>query len=354
MLCLSGGWQGMVDLRSDTVTRPSAAMREVMKNAEVGDDVLGDDETVIQLQELGAKILGKESALFLPSGTMSNAVAIRCHTQPGDELVTESKSHIYNYEGGGYAALSGCSIRLVQGKNGMMTAQQVRSAIRKAAGSQSHFADGSLVCMENTANGGGGVCWEQSEIDAVSETAHDKECAVHMDGARLFNAVVHTGVPADRMVANCDTISICLSKGLGAPVGSLLVGDEEVIENAHRWRKMFGGGMRQAGIIASAGIYSLQNNIDRLSEDHARIRSLAEAISALDSFSIDMETVQTNMVYINVDEEKFSADDVVSELAKKGIDLFSIGPQNLRAVAHLDVDDEDIKQTISAFQSLSH
>ncbi|MGY8701608.1 MAG: threonine aldolase family protein [Candidatus Poseidoniales archaeon] len=349
-----GDGRSMADLRSDTVTRPSAAMREVMKNAEVGDDVLGDDETVIQLQELGAKMLGKESALFVPSGTMSNAVAIRCHTQPGDELVTESKSHIYNYEGGGYAALSGCSIRLVQGENGMMTAQQVHSAIRKAAGSQSHFADGSLVCMENTANGGGGVCWEQSEIDAVSETSHDKECAVHMDGARLFNAVVHTGVSADRMVANCDTISICLSKGLGAPIGSLLVGDEEVIENAHRWRKMFGGGMRQAGIIASAGIYSLQNNVVRLGEDHARIRRLAEAISVLDSFSIDMETVQTNMVYIGVDEEKFSADDVVSKLANKGIDLLSTGPQDIRAVAHLDVDDKDIEQAISVFQSLSH
>ena len=344
----------MADLRSDTVTRPSAAMREVMKNAEVGDDVLGGDGTIIQKQELGAKMLGKESALFVPSGTMSNAVAIRCHTQPGDELVTESKSHIYNYEGGGYAALSGCSIRLVQGENGMMTAQQVHSAIRKAAGSQSHFADGSLVCMENTANGGGGVCWEQSEIDAVSETSHDKECAVHMDGARLFNAVVHTGVSADRMVANCDTISICLSKGLGAPIGSLLVGDEEVIENAHRWRKMFGGGMRQAGIIASAGIYSLQNNVVRLGEDHARIRRLAEAISVLDSFSIDMETVQTNMVYIGVDEEKFSADDVVSKLANKGIDLLSTGPQDIRAVAHLDVDDKDIEQAISVFQSLSH
>ena len=236
----------------------------------------------------------------------------------------------------------------------MMTAQQVHSAIRKAAGSQSHFADGSLVCMENTANGGGGVCWEQSEIDAVSETSHDKECAVHMDGARLFNAVVHTGVSADRMVANCDTISICLSKGLGAPIGSLLVGDEEVIENAHRWRKMFGGGMRQAGIIASAGIYSLQNNVVRLGEDHARIRRLAEAISVLDSFSIDMETVQTNMVYIGVDEEKFSADDVVSKLANKGIDLLSTGPQDIRAVAHLDVDDKDIEQAISVFQSLSH
>jgi len=349
-----GDGRSMADLRSDTVTRPSAAMREVMKNAEVGDDVLGGDGTIIQKQELGAKMLGKESALFVPSGTMSNAVAIRCHTQPGDELVTESKSHIYNYEGGGYAALSGCSIRLVQGENGMMTAQQVHSAIRKAAGSQSHFADGSLVCMENTANGGGGVCWEQSEIDAVSETSHDKECAVHMDGARLFNAVVHTGVSADRMVANCDTISICLSKGLGAPIGSLLVGDEEVIENAHRWRKMFGGGMRQAGIIASAGIYSLQNNVVRLGEDHARIRRLAEAISVLDSFSIDMETVQTNMVYIGVDEEKFSADDVVSKLANKGIDLLSTGPQDIRAVAHLDVDDKDIEQAISVFQSLSH
>ena len=344
----------MIDLRSDTVTQPTKGMRKAMSEAVVGDDVLGDDPTVIELQEKAAKILGKEAALYVPSGTMSNIVATRTHTSPGDEIVTEAHSHIYRYEGGAFAALSGCSIALVHTDNGLMTGEAVSDSIRKAEGSLSHYPNGSLVCVENTAQGGGGTVYSQNTLDKICKVAKEKDCKLHMDGARLFNAVVASRADPARMVRDFDTVSICLSKGLGAPVGSLLVGSKADLAQAHRWRKMFGGGMRQAGIIASAGIYSLQNNIDRLSEDHARIRSLAEAINSLDFFSIDMETVQTNMVYINVDDEKYSADDVVNELAKKGIDLYSTGPQDMRAVAHLDVDDEDIGQAISAFQSLSH
>jgi len=342
----------MVDLRSDTVSRPSAAMREAMKVAEVGDDVLGDDPTVLKLQDMGAKMLGKEAALFVPSGTMSNAVAIKTHTQPGDEIITESGSHIYHYEGGGYAALSGCSIKLIEGVNGTMSSEQVAMSVRKAAGSQSHFPDASLVCLENTTNRGGGVCWEQDSIDSVALVSHERDCAVHMDGARLFNAAVHTGIDVERIVRDCDSVSVCLSKGLGAPVGSLLAGSQAFIDTAHRWRKMFGGGMRQSGVLAAAGIFSLENNIERLVEDHARIKKLASELDEMQSFSVDMDTVQTNIVYIDVDKSRFSGAEVVESLAASGVDLFATDSHRLRAVSHLDVDDDGINQAIEAFSEL--
>ena len=342
----------MVDLRSDTVSRPSAAMREVMKVAEVGDDVLGDDPTVLKLQDMGAKMLGKEAALFVPSGTMSNAVAIKTHTQPGDEIITESGSHIYLYEGGGYAALSGCSIKLIEGVNGTMSSEQVAMSVRKAAGSQSHFPDASLVCLENTTNKGGGVCWEQDSIDSVALVAHERDCAVHMDGARLFNASVNTGIDVERIVRDCDSVSVCLSKGLGAPVGSLLAGSQSFIDTAHRWRKMFGGGMRQSGVLAAAGIFALENNIDRLREDHVRIKKLASELDEMQSFSVDMDTVQTNIVYIDVDKSRFSSAEVVESLAASGVDLFATDSYRLRAVTHLDVDDDGINQAIEAFAEL--
>ncbi len=228
-----------VDLRSDTVTQPIPAMRDAMQNAVVGDDVLGDDQTVIELQNRLAAMLGKEAALFVPSGTMSNAIAIRAHTNPGDEIVTESTSHIYVYEGGGYAALSGCSVALVPGKLGIMTPEDVAKAIRKGDGSLGHFPNGSLVCVENTSNRGGGTCYPQETLDAIAKIAHDNDCAAHMDGARLFNAAIATGTAPARIVRDYDSVSICLSKGLGAPVGSVLVGSSEFITLAHRWRKMF-------------------------------------------------------------------------------------------------------------------
>ena len=338
-----------VDLRSDTVTQPTAAMRAVMEAAEVGDDVLGDDPTVQALQDHLASMLGKEAALFVPSGTMSNAVAIRAHTSPGDEIVTETTSHIYQYEGGGYAALSGCSIALVPAVRGIMNPDDVANAIRKEAGSLGHYPDGTLVCVENTSNRGGGTCYPQETLDAIAKIAHDNGCMAHVDGARLFNAVIATGTDAARMVRDYDSISICLSKGLGAPVGSVLVGSADFIAKAHRWRKMFGGGMRQAGVIAAGGLYALEHHIERLAEDHARARRLAEAVNAMDGFSVDLDSVQTNMVYVEGD---LGAQKIMEGLAGHGVDVLDVGPTAVRAVIHLHITDEDIERTIAAFAAL--
>tara|TARA_B100000287_G_scaffold294525_1_gene277845 strand:- start:268 stop:1299 length:1032 start_codon:yes stop_codon:yes gene_type:complete len=342
----------MVDLRSDTVTKPTFDMREAIKNAEVGDDVLGDDPTIIQLQNRIADLLGKEDALFVPSGTMSNAIAIRAHTNPGDEIITESTSHIYVYEGGGYAALSGCSVALVSGELGIMKPNDVEKAIRKSDGSLGHFPNGSLVCVENTSNRGGGTCYPQETLDAIAKIAHDNDCAVHMDGARLFNAAIATGTDPARMVRDYDSISICLSKGLGAPIGSILVGTSNFIRLAHRWRKMFGGGMRQAGVIAAAGLYALENNISRLVEDHDRAKRLASAINELEMFSVNLDGVQTNMVYIKVLGET-NAEKVVEKLSEHDIHVLALGDDLLRAVTHIHITDEDIENSINVFKMIS-
>ena len=335
-----------VDLRSDTVTQPTAAMRAVMQGAAVGDDVLGDDPTVIELQNKLAKMLGKEAGLFVSSGTMSNAVAIRTHTNPGDEIVTESTSHIYVYEGGGYATLSGCSVALVPGKLGIMEPDDVAKAIRKSDGSLGHYPNGSLVCVEHTSNRGGGTCYPQETLDHIAKVAHDNDCQAHMDGARMFNAAIATGTDPARIVRDYDSISICLSKGLGAPVGSVLIGSSEFIANAHRWRKMFGGGMRQAGVIAACGIYALDNHVERLAEDHARARRLAEAVNAMDGFTVNLDSVETNMVYIN---GEMSAPQILEELAVNGVDVLEVGPTAVRAVVHLHITDEDVERIIAAF-----
>ena len=342
----------MVDLRSDTVTKPTLEMREAIKNAQVGDDVLGDDPTIIQLQKKIADLLGKEDALFVPSGTMSNAIAIRAHTNPGDEIITEGTSHIYVYEGGGYAALSGCSVALVPGELGIMTPEDVSKAIRKADGSLGHFPNGSLVCVENTSNRGGGTCYPQETLDAIAKIAHDNDCAAHMDGARLFNAAIATGADPARIVRDYDSISICLSKGLGAPVGSVLVGSSNFISLAHRWRKMFGGGMRQAGVIAAAGLYALENNISRLAEDHKRAKTLANAINEIDMFFVNIDGVQTNMVYINVLGD-ITAEEIVEKLAEHDVHVLALGDDLLRAVTHIHITDEDIENSINAFKMVS-
>ena len=338
-----------VDLRSDTVTPPTAGMRDAMHTAVVGDDVLGDDPTVRKLEQHLATILGKEAALFVASGTMANAVAIRAHTSPGDEIVTETTSHIYQYEGGGYAALSGCSISLVPGENGILNPKDVANAIRKAEGSLAHYPDGTLVCVENTSNRGGGTCYPQETLDEIARIAHENGCAAHIDGARLFNAVIATGVNPARMVRDYDSISICLSKGLGAPVGSVLVGSTEFIARAHRWRKMFGGGMRQAGVIAACGIYALEHHVERLADDHKRARRLAEAINSMDGFTVNLDSVETNMVYIEGD---LSAPHILEKLAAHGIDVLEVGPTAVRAVVHLHITDRDIDRTIEAFSTL--
>ena len=337
----------MIDLRSDTVTQPTEGMLDAMSKAVVGDDVLGDDPTVIELQNKAAKILGKEAGLYVPSGTMSNIVATRTHTSPGDEIVTEAHSHVYRYEGGAFAALSGCSVALVDGENGIMTPEQVSGSIRKAEGSLSHYPNGSLVCVENTAQGGGGTVYSQETLDEICKVAREKDCKLHMDGARLFNAVAASGTDPARMVRDFDTISICLSKGLGAPVGSVLVGSKDDLAQAHRWRKMFGGGMRQAGTIASAGIYALENNIERLSEDHRRARIFAEAVSEMPNFSINVENVQSNIVFIGVG--KGNTESIIEQLSTHGVDILSTDDSTIRAVFHLHITDEDLEKAIEAF-----
>ncbi len=340
----------MIDIRSDTVTQPTEGMRKAMLEADVGDDVLGDDPTVIKLQNKAAELLGKESALYVPSGTMSNIVATRTHTSPGDEIVTEAHSHIYRYEGGAFAALSGCSVALVDGKNGLMTSEQVSSSIRKAEGSLSHYPNGSLVCVENTAQGGGGSVYSQEAIDDICKVAREKDCKLHMDGARLFNASVASNIDPARMVRDFDSISICLSKGLGAPIGSVLVGSEEDLAQAHRWRKMFGGGMRQAGMMAAAGIYALENNIDRLREDHRRARKFAEALVEMPNFSVNLDTVQSNIVYIGVGKGR--SKQMIEKLAKQDIDILDTDDSTIRAVFHLHIGDEDLEKIIEAFAQL--
>ena len=340
----------MIDLRSDTVTQPTEGMRKAMLEAEVGDDVLGDDPTVIKLQNKAAELLGKESALYVPSGTMSNIVATRTHTSPGDEIVTEAHSHIYRYEGGAFAALSGCSVALVDGKNGLMTSEQVSSSIRKAEGSLSHYPNGSLVCVENTAQGGGGSVYSQEAIDDICKVAREKDCKLHMDGARLFNASVASNTDPARMVRDFDSISICLSKGLGAPIGSVLVGSKEDLAQAHRWRKMFGGGMRQAGMMAAAGIYALENNIDRLREDHRRARKFAEALVEMPNFSVNLDTVQSNIVYIGVGKGR--SKQMIEKLAKQDIDILDTDDSTIRAVFHLQIGDEDLEKIIEVFAQL--
>ncbi|MBT4920471.1 MAG: aminotransferase class I/II-fold pyridoxal phosphate-dependent enzyme [Euryarchaeota archaeon] len=339
-----------IDMRSDTVTQPTKAMLEAMMAAKVGDDVLQDDPTVKALEARIAEICGMDSALFVPSGTMSNAVAIRAHTSPGDEIVMERTSHIYQYEGGGYAVMSGVSVALVDGNKGQLTPELLSKAIRKAEGSLGHYPDGTLVCVENTANRGGGTCYAQENLDAVAKTAHEHGCRVHMDGARIFNASIKTNTPVSRMLKEFDSVSICLSKGLGAPVGSLLVGSAEFIAKASRWRKMFGGGMRQSGILAAAGMYALDNNIQRLSEDHSRAKRLATALNEMDEYSVDLNSVETNMVYI---DSKMGAKELMAQLSSHAIDVLDVGPTAVRAVTHLHVTDEDIDQAIEVFRTIS-
>jgi len=321
-----------------------------MALAEVGDDVNGDDPTVIRLQEQVAGLLGMEAGLFVPSGTMSNAVAVRTHTQPGDEIIAEEHSHLYVYEGGGYAALSGCSIALVPGKYGLVNPEDVSKRIRKSEGSQSHFPNASLICLENTSNRGGGTCYSLETLNEIGDIARESDCRMHLDGARLFNAVVARGNRASELVAMFDSVSVCLSKGLGAPVGSVLVGSKPFIEEAHRWRKMFGGGMRQSGILAAAGLYALDHNLDRLKDDHHHARKLAESIQELHGLRISMDTVESNMVYVQTEE---SADKWKQQLEEHGVLCFALGENTLRLVTHLHIDEEQVERAGKVFADLS-
>jgi len=340
---------GLVDLRSDTVTKPSPQMRKAMAEAAVGDDVFGDDPTVNRLQEKIASLLGKEAAMYVASGTMANETAIRAQTQPGDEIIAHADSHIYHYESGAPAALSGCSMCLVGGERGLFHADDVRAALRPA---DSHFPQSALIVVENTHNRGGGSVWPIDRITAIRDVADEFRLKMHLDGARLMNACVATGRSPTEYTQYFDTVSICFSKGLGAPVGSAVAGSAETIHRAHRFRKMFGGGMRQAGIIAAGALYALEHNIDRLAEDHANAKRLAEALAEMPGVLIDPNTVETNIVYFDVEQAAGTAKEVCDALREKGVWILPLAPQRLRAVTHLDVSREDIEHAITILRDV--
>lgn len=330
----------MIDLRSDTITKPSEEMRAAMAAAEVGDDVFGDDPTVNKLEQRTAEILGKQAAVYMPSGTMTNQVAIGSHTQRGDEIILEAESHAYYYEAGAPAAISGVMCRLIQGRRGIFSAEDLKAVLRPA---NVHFPPTSLVCLENTHNRGGGSIWPVEMIAAIADVARENGLKMHLDGARLWNASVASGVPESQYADYFDSVSVCFSKGLGAPVGSALAGSSEFVDRARRFRKMFGGGMRQAGIIAAGALYALENNRDRLADDHANAKLLAEGLSGIDGVTIDPGQVETNLVYFGV---QTPAAEVADRLGKAGVLVFALGRQNIRAVTSLVVSREEIAQAI--------
>jgi len=340
--------QDTIELRSDTLTKPSPEMRRVMADAEVGDDVYGEDPTVNRLQRSVAELLGKEAALFVASGTMGNQVAIRTHTQPNDEVILDAESHIFHYEVAAPAALSGVQLRTVTGQRGHPTAEQIEPLVRP---DDVHAPRTRLICLENTHNRAGGSILSMKVLQGVAALAGRRGLAMHLDGARLLNACVATGHAADQYAQYFDSVSICFSKGLGAPVGSALAGSVEFIEGARRVRKMFGGGMRQAGIIAAGALYALEHNVDRSAIDHHNARRLAEALAEMPGVELDPTQVDTNIVVWRV-VEPLTAQDVRARLRERGVLVSGFGPRVLRCVTHLDVSSEEIERAIPLIRSV--
>ncbi|MFH1465261.1 MAG: low-specificity L-threonine aldolase [Pseudomonadota bacterium] len=333
-----------VDLRSDTVTRPTVAMKQAMLEAPLGDDVFGDDPTVRRLEELAAARLGKEAALFVPSGTMGNQVALRCHTRPGDLVLMPEDAHIYWYEAGAPAVISGVLTRRLPTACGLLLPEAIAPALPPAG--DLHFAPARLLCVENTANRGGGTVYSLARLDAITAIARAQGLATHLDGARIFNAEVASGVPAARLARDFDTVTFCLSKGLGAPVGSVLCGPAELMVQARRVRKMLGGGMRQAGILAAAGVWALEHHVARLADDHARARRLWEGLREL-GLAVE-QAPESNMVFARVPD----AHATVAALAAEGVRIIAFAADRIRLVTHLDVDDEGVAGTLAAFARL--
>jgi len=331
----------LIDLRSDTVTKPTPALREAMAQAEVGDDVFGDDPTVKELEAETAMVLGKESGLFTASGTMANQLAIRAHTEPGDEILVESNAHIYYYEGGGPAALSGVMCRCIEGQRGIFTAADLEASLRPT---DLHFPRTRLVCMENTHNRGGGKIWPIDMVREVAAKAAQQGLKSHLDGARLWNASVATGIAEREYAAPFDTVSVCFSKGLGAPVGSVLAGPKPLIDRARRFRKMFGGGMRQAGIIAAGALFALRHHRDRLAQDHDHAQRFACSLAAVDGLSVNPAEVETNMVRFRV--LKMPAQKLVDLLKARGVLVLPVSRDTIRAVANLMVSTADIEAAV--------
>ncbi len=337
----------IIDLRSDTFTKPSPAMLEAMFKAPVGDDVFGEDPSVNKLEAMTAEIFGMEAAIFCPSGTMTNQVAIKCHTQPGDEVICDKLSHVYIYEGGGIAFNSACQVKAVEGNFGRITAEQVAESINP---DDIHKAKTSLVSLENTANRGGGSCYNFTEFQNIKEVCLKNKLSLHLDGARLYNAIVAKGESPKQYGEIFDSISLCLSKGLGTPVGSVLMGKPDFIKKARRFRKVFGGAMRQAGYLAAAGIYALENNIDRLAEDHNHAKQVAAALSKKD-FTGTIFPIETNIVIFEIIKD-YTAPEFCERLKQENILCLPISATQVRLVTHLDVTAQMIQKLIELITAL--
>lgn len=337
----------IIDYRSDTVTKPTPGMLTAMMNAEVGDDVFHEDTTVNKLEEIAAEMFGKEAAIYCSSGTMSNQMAIKCHTQPGDEVICEKNAHVYIYEGGGIAFNSSAQVKTIEGDNGRITAGQVAASINA---DDVHKAKTSLVCLENTANRGGGSCYDFNDIKKIKEICVANKLALHLDGARLFNALVAKGETPLQYGKVFDSISVCLNKGLGCPIGSILIGTAELIKKARRVRKVFGGGTRQAGYMAATGIYALQHHIARLELDHLHARQIAEALLKK-VFVKSLLPVETNIIIFELGEP-YSAKSFIAALHSKEIRALPISSNQVRIVTHLGVNEEMVKRTITLLDEL--
>ncbi len=337
-----------IDLFSDTMTRPSAGMRAAMAAAEVGDEQLREDPTVNRLVEKVSELLGKEDAVFLPSGSMCNQIAMRVHCQPGDEIICEATSHVRNFEGGGASAISGASIYSLDGENGIFTADQMEAAVRPL---ENHFPVSRLVTIEQTANMGGGTVWPLETIEEVCQRAAKFGLARHMDGARLMNAVVASGIPAATYCDCFDSVWVDFSKGLGAPVGAALAGSKDFINKAWRFKHQFGGAMRQSGIIAAAALYSIEHNIERLAEDHSNAVLLAEGLANIEGISV--QTPETNLIFLDISELGVSSEQFNERLMTHDIRTCVTGKTQMRAVTHLDVSTPQIKEAITAFQKVA-
>jgi len=335
----------IIDFRSDTVTKPTQGMLQAMMTAKVGDDVFGEDPSINELEQMSAQMFGMESGLFCPSGTMTNQIAIKCHTQPGDEVICDESAHVYQYEGGGIAFNSGASVKLLYGDRGRMNADQVKAAINQ---DDNHKAHTSLVCLENTSNRGGGSCYDLNEIKKIKQVCSENDLALHLDGARLWNAMVAKNETPKQYGETFDSISICLSKGLGCPVGSVLLGKKGLIKKARRIRKVFGGAMRQGGIIAAAGIYALKNNIERLKQDHDHAKQIGNAISN-NSMARSVFPVETNIIIFETVGEAAS---IVEKLKEKNILCYATAPDRVRLVVHLDITEEMVRKTIEIIKAI--
>ena len=338
-----------IDFRSDTITKPTPEMREAIFRAEVGDDVFGDDPTINRLQEMVAKLFNKESALFVPSGTMSNQVALKTLSEPGWEMICERECHIVNYETGGPAVHSLLMINMLTTERGVMTADDIEANIRHE---DIHAPKTKIVTIENTHNRHGGTIYPLDEIKKIRTVADKHNLLMHLDGARLWNAHVATGIPLDEWVAPFDSISVCFSKGLGAPVGSMILGSGVFIEEARRNRKLFGGGMRQAGLLAAAAIYAIENNINRLADDHANARFLAKELNRLDAFYIDMSRVETNIFIVDISKTGKSSEEIAALMEEYDILAIPFSPTTIRFVTHLDVSRQDCEKALDIISGI--